>query len=340
MKKIITLSIMIFGLLNGMEQPKPIAVKKTEKSRDLLEGIQAYQKYKSHEPLYAVTVNQLTDMYPKFFEYIPVQLYQAIADYMPYQYPTQSAMVTELQRMHNSPFLKKLITWKALGYYFGLMPYYDFNQGYFYFEQPVPKSADSILKGSRKGVNVRELGKLDARIQKLSHSARAQKDTLIAQAKKEWKEIAEALVTEYKIHLMPQGDPTRAIIALLLLLKHDPELQQLIAAFKVIVTDTAQDTSYPRVAIYLTSGKENAQKALNKLYAGLKEIPGSGIQPYFNAKVTDLIWIAQGDSHYKKRSAYQSYFQTPALVYFRKDLTGVAQNYHLIHPGTKQEIIN
>ena len=79
-------------------------------------------------------------------------------------------------------------------------------------------------------------------------------------------------------------------------------MQHLIAAFKVMVSDKVEVNGiyYPRMVIYPAKGKDNGQKALNKLYAGLKDIPGLGMKPLYNAKVTDLIWIAQGDSYYKK----------------------------------------
>lgn len=327
----------------AMEHPKKTEslVSHVHKSVDVEKGIEAYHHFKNYKPRYHLSVDELGALFPILFSYIPKDLQSAIANYVPYKYPDHDALISELSKLAYSSFSLKIFKWEALGYYFGLMPFYNFDQGYFYFEQPKPFDENAILKGVREDRSIRALYELDELIKRLSFSRDTKREEYITHAKNEWQEVANSLVHEYKIHLMPQEDPTPVIVALLTLLKKDPELQHLIAAFKVMVTDkmVVQGITYPRIVIYPTKGKANAQKALNKLYAGLKEIKGLGLKPLYNAKVTDLIWIAQGDSHYKKISAYQTYFEKPDLVYYRKNLTGKDENYHLLHPETGKEII-
>lgn len=343
MKKIFLACLCISGIQIAMEQKErgETLVPHTHKSRDAAEGIAAYEKFKEDKPTYSLSKDELISLFPRFFEYVPANLHQAITDYIPYAYPDQNVLISELSKLMYNEFSLKRLKWTALGYAFGLMPYYSFDQGYFYFEQPIPRDENSILRAIREDKSVTALLDLEETIKKLSNSRDIKKDDFIKQAKSEWEEVAKSLVTEYKIHLMPQGDLTPTIVTLLTLLKKDPEMQDLIAAFKVMVTDkvVVNGVGYPRVVIYPAKGKQNAQRALNKLYAGLKEIKGLGIKPLFNKKVTDLIWIAQGDSNYKKYSQYKQYFEQPKLVYFRKDLTGKDENYHLLHPETGKEIV-
>lgn len=341
MKKISIVSIAFLSIV-GMEQKeiiKPL-VEHTHTSKDVLEGIAAYNDFKTYKPTYTVSKEELVSLFYQLFLYVPPHLHQAIADYVPHVYREEDSLISELSKLAFNEFSLKLLKWKALGYYFGLMPYYNFDQGYFYFEQPKPANKNAILKGVREDRSVKALADLDELIKKLYNSRDPKKDEYIQQAKKERQLVADSIAHEYKIHLMPQGDLTPTIVTLLTLLKNDSELQNLIAAFKVMVTDkmVVGGVYYPRIVIYPARGKENAQRALNKLYAGLKEIKGLGVKPLFNAKVTDLIWIAQGDSHYKKYNAYKPYFEPPKLIYFRNDITGKQENYHLLHPETGKEI--
>lgn len=343
MRKIILMGLCVSSIHMAMNQKeilKPL-LEYTNKSKDLAGGIAAYQDFKVYKPTYTVSKDELASIFPLLFVYVPAHLHQAIADYVPHAYPDKNLVRSELSKLGLNNFSLKLFKWKALGYAFGLMPYYNFDQGYFYFEQPKPKDENAILKGFREDRSVKTLADLDEMIKKLHNSQDAKKDEYIKLAKNEWQKVADSLVQEYKIHLMPQGDLTPTIVALLTLLKNDPELQNLIAAFKVMVSDrvAVNGIYYPRIVIYPAKGKENAQRALNKLYIGLKNINGLGIRPLFNAKVTDLIWIAQGDSHYKKHTAYKMYFEQPKLIYFRKDLTGKDQDYYLLHPETGKEIV-
>lgn len=343
MRKVILMVLCVSGIQVAIEKKeiRESLVEHTHKSKDVAEGIAAYQNFKEHKPTYTVSKQELVSIFPLLFAYIPPHLHQAIADYVPYAYPDKNLVISELSKLGYNEFSLRRLKWTALGYAFGLMPYYNFDQGYFYFEQPKPTDENAILKGIREDRRVKALADLDEIIKKLQHSRDVKKDEYIKIAKNEWQEVANSIVQEYKIHLMPQGDLTPTIVTLLTMLKNDPELQNLIAAFKVMITDkvAVNGVYYPRIVVYPAKGKDNAQRALNKLYLGLKNINGLGIRPLFNAKVTDLIWIAQGDSGYKKYTAYKPYFEQPELIYFRSDLTGKEENYHLIHPETGKEII-
>lgn len=343
MKKIVLMYLIIFSFACALEPKKeaPNLVEHKFRSADVADGIAAYKDFKEHAPAYKIDPAQLRDIFGRIFEYIPVPLYQSMADYVAYKYPDSSKLISELSKLMYSEFLLRLLKWSALGYAFELMPYYSFDQGYFYFEQPPVKSENAVLKGMREDKSVKALAELDDLKKKLAVSRDPKREEFIKMAQEEWQEVADSLVEEYKIHLMPQGDPTQTIVTLLTLLKKDPELQQLIAAFKVMATDklVVNGVYYPRIVIYPARGKQNAQKALNKLYAGLKDIKGLGLRPRYNAKVNDLIWVAQGDSNFKNQARYQVYFEKPEFRYFRPDLTGRTVNYHLLHPETGQEII-
>jgi hypothetical protein len=115
----------------------------------------------------------------------------------------------------------------------------------------------------------------------------------------------------------------------------------MIAAIKVLLNEPHKKSNLlaPKIVIYPSTGKENAQKVLDKLYTLFNYIPGLNEQPRFNAKVTDLIWIAQGDSIYKESVRFDKYFELPFKTYYNPMLTGKFQNYHLIHPGTGKEIV-
>lgn len=93
----------------------------------------------------------------------------------------------------------------------------------------------------------------------------------------------------------------------------------------------------PTIVLYIFGGIEDAQKALDKLYEIFKNTPGLGISPRFNAKVTDFIYVAQGDGQYKSGD-FAQYYEQPRKVYYRPDLTGTAINYHLKHPQTGDEL--
>lgn len=158
------------------------------------------------------------------------------------------------------------------------------------------------------------------------------------------KRVAEAtkeLVKTYKIHLMPDEnmDATEILVRLNKALRTDPELSSTIQTFKILYNPTKQgNVNFARVVIY-ANGKEQAQKILDALYKNnvIKDIKGSAIRPRFNGRVNDLIWVAQGDGDYKD-GIYTGYYE-PSLIYYNPGITGKRENYHLVNPETKQEIL-
>ncbi len=160
------------------------------------------------------------------------------------------------------------------------------------------------------------------------------------------KKVAEAtkeLVKTYKIHLMPDEnmDATEVLIRLDKALRSDPELSAAVQTFKILYNPTQQGgVNFARVVIY-ANGKEHAQRILDALYRNniIRSIKGSGIRPRFNGKVNDLIWIAQGDGDYKE-GIYKEYYEQPALIYYHSGITGKRENYHLVNPETKKEIVD
>jgi hypothetical protein len=132
-------------------------------------------------------------------------------------------------------------------------------------------------------------------------------------------------------------DEVIIVLRLYELIQKDKDFSDALKTFKIIINPyRTNDTIYAKVVIY-ANGKENAQKILNTIYAKFKNTAGLGIAPRFNAKVTDLIWIAQGDGDYKVEP-FVGYYELPGRVYYREDITGTIQNYHLINPMTGKEI--
>lgn len=161
-----------------------------------------------------------------------------------------------------------------------------------------------------------------------------------------YNKLAEFLVLTYKIHLMPiDQDVYLTAIILFKSLKENSNLRGLINGFKIRVEDNVvknpgkPDIIMPLFVIYPAIGKENAQKLLNSIHSYFNnKIKGNGQVPRWNAKVTDLIFIAQGDGQ-DKTDENKDYFEQPKRIYYRKDLTGKDQDYHLVHPETGKEIV-
>lgn len=154
--------------------------------------------------------------------------------------------------------------------------------------------------------------------------------------------IAQELVKAYKIHLMPeQGwqNTLNATQTLVNTLAHDPELRTLINAFKVRlgITIPTEGVVMPTIVLYVFGGKEDAQKALDKIYEVFKNTKGLAISPRFNTRVTDFIYAAQGDGQYKTGD-FTKYYEQPYQIYYRPDFTGTMTDYHLKHPQTGNEL--
>lgn len=103
----------------------------------------------------------------------------------------------------------------------------------------------------------------------------------------------------------------------------------------------------PQIVIY-AYGKEDAQNILNFLFKHFKDEPGAKDEngkcypPRYNGKVTDLIWIAQGNGDDKKKGSNSEFFE-PNKIYFSQkvaDFINVKhESFFLRHPET-DEILN
>lgn len=113
------------------------------------------------------------------------------------------------------------------------------------------------------------------------------------------------MATEYKIHLMPKPEFTLSVIEkLLAAIKDDAELRQCVSGFKVINDEEKQrDEVMPTIVLYAQLGKENAQKALNKIYGLFHQYAhiGKDETPRYNKKIDELIYYANGGGDLKKR---------------------------------------
>lgn len=150
----------------------------------------------------------------------------------------------------------------------------------------------------------------------------------------------KALVQEYKIHLMPRDEDKEKLSVLIFKsLKENPEIKVLIPLIKTLVDSESliKKKQLPKFVIYVT-GKEAAEKVLAWAYETFKNIPGCGLAPQFNEKVTDLIFFAHGDRDRKKiaikaHSWGQKIFEEPNMVYYHTFFTGEKQDYHLKNPA-------
>jgi hypothetical protein len=157
--------------------------------------------------------------------------------------------------------------------------------------------------------------------------------------------IGYDLAKGYKIHLMPkQGwQPLLDVTdRLLTLFTQNPELQNIVSEFKirlapVVAGPTKNKVIMPIIVIYIFTGKDDTQKVLNILYESLKDIPGLGIPPRYNAIINDLIYVAQGSGE-DKGGRFSKYYEQPRQAYYRSDITGSPQDYHLKHPATGAEV--
>lgn len=169
------------------------------------------------------------------------------------------------------------------------------------------------------------------------------KDPLkVQQHKKLLSNTLENILAGYKIHLMPAANVNLMDVVLKIrkVIDSNPGL---IKVFKIYAhtykqKDITEQAEIAPIVVIYAQGKENAQKVLNKIYETFKNVPGLNIQPRYNARVNDLIWVAQGNGN-DKSDQYAHYYEQPDRVYYRSDITGTKQNYHLIHPETGKEIV-
>lgn len=155
-------------------------------------------------------------------------------------------------------------------------------------------------------------------------------------------ELVLHLEQKYKIHLMPQGDLTPSLGLLLDAAKTYKDLQKLLVRIKARpgAYKTSDGVTQARIVIYVSAGKENVQKALDKLYYIFKDsgIKGLNEAPRYNAKVTDLIYVAQGDGDLKT-DKFSSFYE-PGRIYYHPYFSGTPKDYHLKHPETGKELIS
>jgi len=154
------------------------------------------------------------------------------------------------------------------------------------------------------------------------------------------RKIMQNLVSEYKIHLMPTDDRfIDAVLTLSHAIKKNKKLQRVIHAVKVKPILEAQALSHPsyralpKIIIYVYGTKDRVQGVLDSIYEVFKDWQGVDRTPAFNEKVTSFIYFAQGDR--TEKLTYPEYFEEPGRVYFKADVTGRHEDYHLKNPRSK-----
>lgn len=157
------------------------------------------------------------------------------------------------------------------------------------------------------------------------------------------------LVSDYKIHLMPKDSDLECVaITLLNAIKQNPELQQNIGLIKIKALKEpfvelqlkkykdqpfpiSEQEKIPKIVIYVGGGKEKVQRVLDIIYDFFKDQRGLDRAPAFNERITSLIYVAQGNRDDKVK--YPQFFDE-GLIYYKPDITGVNEDYHLINPAS------
>ncbi len=328
--------------------------------------------FSTFNPTRVIPLTDLKKQFLKVFALVPENIQQKVADYAEFKYGNN--LERELKALEQDEIRRMLFKWSAVATYFGVVPYYSAEQDYWYSLEPSTKRhlfrakrlkygipayhraeneyqrAKSVQKSKAAEVNTIEnflveqekAGGSLKTIKGMYDAAHKELESAIAEVQSTAdvkNKVLQEMVKQYKIHLMPVGEATPVIIKLLEGLQKDAGLQALISTFKVRPTPNLlkRGMIYGRVVIYVAPGKDNAQEALNKLYALFKDVPGSNSKPRYNGRVTDLIWIAQGDGDYKG-DAYGSYYE-PGRVYYSPTITGLIEDYHLAHPETGKAIV-
>ncbi len=178
----------------------------------------------------------------------------------------------------------------------------------------------------------------------LSHRIRKLKrekeiiDKDLAKTREDLKNKVPLFAQEYRINLMPSGDLAPVLNQLLEALNTDKELQKLIYSIGVLVYPDYKfnDGIFPRIIIFPTAGRLQAQQALDKIFNLFKNVQGLNITPDYNARVNDLIWVSQGDP--QEREEEYPYFQGPGKIYYNPNFTGIHKEYFLRHPETGEKL--
>lgn len=175
---------------------------------------------------------------------------------------------------------------------------------------------------------------------------------------KDSKEINPLDITEnYKIHLMPKKEEFIPVIVHLMqmLQKDTANLARWVRSVKIDPTyildyderiKKNSDDIVAGIIIYSPLNKHTAQGALNEIYQNFKQFKGNNIRPRFNAQVTDLIYVAQGDADDKLKEDNRKWFEQPNMIYYNHNQINVPQkkagyqkDYYLTYPGTDINII-
>ncbi|PKN03218.1 hypothetical protein CVU75_03355 [Candidatus Dependentiae bacterium HGW-Dependentiae-1] len=156
------------------------------------------------------------------------------------------------------------------------------------------------------------------------------------------KHAREILVNMYKVHLMPRDEDLFAITdRLFQALKENPDISAAIPLLKYMALKEAdlQKSGVPKIVIYITQGKEAAQKVVNFIHTLFKDTHGCGLAPAYNEKISDLIFVTQGDrdrkNEIKNRKDLDPIFEQPDMVYYVADFTGEQEDYHIKNPAKK-----
>lgn len=150
----------------------------------------------------------------------------------------------------------------------------------------------------------------------------------------------------YKIHLMPRDeDLIKFYDNLIKFILENDDLRRNICYFKVLPNDleVLRSKDLPRIVLYIFSkkqgdagiqeSKDKTQQVLDRLYAKFKNVPGSGLVPAYNKKVTDLIFFTQGNRADKLHPDAENIFDVKeGMVYFLPGYQGSTVDFRLRNP--------
>ena len=164
----------------------------------------------------------------------------------------------------------------------------------------------------------------------------------------------DLLLSQYKIHLQPKKEYIPIVIdRIIQLLEKNPELGDVLAGFKARLGSSekaGKDGGYEQMAeivIYpaagaekdadgKTVGRKNLEIVLAAIVESCADLEGisNGVAPRENAKITDLIYVAQSDGNLK------THLKEAGLIdqYFQKDAEGTYAFANGEKPPTLQEI--
>lgn len=167
----------------------------------------------------------------------------------------------------------------------------------------------------------------------------------------ELNDIQDAVVGQYKIHLMPKTSEDLMIILEKLLeeVKNNNNFAKKIYSIKyktripfLLGTEKLKEdwsnrkgmqNILPFIVIYPATGKTKAQKALNHIYELFKGMEGLDLTPRFNKKITNLIYYGQGDADFKLRGSYDQYYTQDKIFYASGFGNEEINNYELENPA-------